>query len=86
MASNTTPSEIHIRHLTVDEALYRLEPFLDSAFRAAHTEVRIIHGKGAGVLRNAVHHLLSSHPLVRDYQTALPNEGDTGVTIANLDT
>jgi DNA mismatch repair protein MutS2 len=86
MAPKTTSTEIYIRHLTVDEALYRLEPFLDKAFRAAHVEVRIIHGKGAGVLRDAVHQLLSGHPLVKAYQTALPNDGDTGVTIANLDT
>ena len=85
MPSSTVPDELHLRRLTADEALYRLEAYLDAAFRAGHARVRIIHGKGTGILREAVSQRLASHPLVKDYRLALPGEGDAGATIAELE-
>ena len=82
--SSPVSLELHLRRLTIDEALYRLEPYLDAAFMAGYPSVRVIHGKGTGAVKRAVHERLASHPLVRNYQLALPGEGDTGVTIVEL--
>lgn len=82
--SSTVSTELHLRRLTVDEALYRLEPYLDAAFMAGYASVRVIHGKGTGAVKRAVHQRLAGHPLVRDYRLAQPGEGDTGVTIVEL--
>ncbi len=84
MPSSTVPDELHLRRLTIDEALYRLDAYLDAAFMAGHPLVRIIHGKGTGALREAVWERLASHPLVRSHRLALHGEGDAGVTIVEL--
>ena len=84
MASRTVPLELHLRRLTVDEALYRLEQYLDAAFMAGHLLVRIVHGKGTGTVRSAVWDLLAEHPLVKSYRLGLPGEGDAGVTAVEL--
>ena len=74
--------EIEIRGQTIDEALPSLEKYLDDAYRAGLGSVRIIHGRGTGVLRKAVRYLLSRHPLVRTVETPRPEEGGEGVTVA----
>ena len=84
MPSPTVPPELHLRRLTVDEALYRLEAYLDAAFMAGHSTVRIVHGKGTGALRDAVGDRLVTHSLVKSYRLALHGEGDAGVTVVEL--
>ncbi len=81
---STVSEELHLRRLTIDEALYRLEPYLDAAFMAGYASVRVIHGKGTGAVRRAVHERLTRHPLVREYRLAPSGDGDTGVTIVEL--
>ena len=76
--------ELRIRRLTVDEALFRLEQYLNDAFMAGLPSVRIVHGKGTGILRQAVHDLLSKHPLVKSFRLGDYGEGDYGVTIVEL--
>ena len=76
--------ELRIRRLTVDEALFRLEQYLNDAFMAGLPSVRIVHGKGTGILRQAVHELLSNHPLVKSFRLGDYGEGDYGVTIVEL--
>lgn len=76
--------ELRIRHLTVDEALFRLNQYLDDAFMAGLPAVRIVHGKGTGTLRQAVHEVLALHPLVKSYHLSDYGEGDYGVTIVEL--
>lgn len=76
--------ELRIRHLTVDEALFRLNQYLDDAFMAGLPAVRIVHGKGPGTLRRAVHEVLAQHPLVKSYHLSDYGEGDYGVTIVEL--
>ena len=76
--------ELHLRHLTVDEALFRLDRYLNDAFMADLPSVRIVHGKGTGTLRQAVHNLLDKHPLVKSYRLGDYGEGDYGVTIVEL--
>ena len=82
--NRTTPVELHIRRLPVDEATYRLDKYLDAAFMSGHKSVRIIHGKGTGTLRKVVWDRLDNHSLVETYRIADSGEGDTGVTIVQL--
>jgi DNA mismatch repair protein MutS2 len=76
--------ELRLRHLTVDEALWRLDQYLYDAFMAGLSSVRIVHGKGTGKLRHAVHDSLAKHPLVKSYRLGDYGEGDYGVTIVEL--
>jgi DNA mismatch repair protein MutS2 len=76
--------ELRLRRLTVDEALWRLDQYLYDAFMAGLSSVRIVHGKGTGKLRHAVHESLAKHPLVKSYRLGDYGEGDYGVTIVEL--
>lgn len=78
------PSRLHLVGLRVDEALSRLEPFLNHASLAGLTEVTIIHGMGTGILLKAVREHLQGHPLVRGFRSGEPQEGGSGVTVAAL--
>ena len=84
--ANTAPpaSEVHLRHLTIDEALPKLDQFLHDAYMAGLYQVRIIHGKGTGTLRSMVQQHLSSHPLVKSHRPGEYGEGGSGVTVAEL--
>ena len=77
--------ELDLRGMTIDEAENALDNFIDGAVMAHLNSVRIIHGKGTGVLRAAVHKRLSSIKRVKNYRLGRYGEGDTGVTIAELD-
>ena len=76
--------ELLLRHLTVDEALWQLDQYLNDAFMAGLPSVRIVHGKGTGKLRRAVHDSLAKHPLVTSYRLGDYGEGDYGITIVEL--
>ncbi|MEO9255245.1 MAG: endonuclease MutS2 [Tepidiformaceae bacterium] len=76
--------ELDLRGQRAEAALENFESYLDNAFRAGLPFVRIIHGKGTGALRAAIREALSGHPLVRRFESAAPNEGGEGVTIALL--
>lgn len=76
--------ELRLRRLTVDEALCRLDQYLNEAFMAGLSSVRVVHGKGTGKLRRAVHDSLAKHPLVKSYRLGDYGEGDYGVTIVEL--
>ncbi len=80
----TLTNELHLRQLTIDEALFKLDRYLNDAFMAGLHQVRIIHGKGTGALRQAVSEQLAHHPLVSSYRPAGYGEGGAGVTIAEL--
>ncbi|MEJ5252381.1 MAG: endonuclease MutS2 [Armatimonadota bacterium] len=77
-------SEIMLRMQRVDEALANLDQYLHDAYTAGLEQVRVIHGKGTGVLRQAVREYLKTHPLVRSYRGASPAEGGDGVTIVTF--
>ena len=85
MPSPTVPDELHLRRLTAEEALYRLEEYLDAAFMAGHIQVRIVHGKGTGKVRDTVWERLAGHPLVKSYELAPYGQGDAGVTIVEME-
>jgi DNA mismatch repair protein MutS2 len=76
--------EMNIIGRTTDEARDLLEKYLDDAFLAGLTSVRIIHGKGTGALRRAVEEVLSAHPLVAEHRPGASSEGGGGATVALL--
>lgn len=76
--------EIHLRRLTIDEALIRLDRYLNDAFLAGLPTVRVIHGKGTGALRQAVREELGNHPLVKSFRPAEFEHGGDGATIVEL--
>ncbi len=83
-AKTAVRSELDVRGLTVDEMLPVLEKYIDDAYLAGMPYVRIIHGKGTGVLRRAVRDFLRDHPLVASYKPGAPNEGGDGVTVVTF--
>jgi DNA mismatch repair protein MutS2 len=76
--------EINVVGLTVDEALPRVDKFLDDAALAERREVRVIHGFGQGRLRKAVAGLLEGHPHVATFRLGESREGGGGATIVEL--
>ncbi len=78
-------SEIHLRRLTVDEALFQLDRYLNDAFMYGLSCISVIHGKGTGTLRQAIGESLKDHPLVKSYRPGGYGEGGAGVTIVDLD-
>jgi DNA mismatch repair protein MutS2 len=78
------PSRINLVGLRVDEALSRLEPFLNHAALAGFNEVTIIHGFGTGILSRAVREHLEGHPLIKSFRAGERSEGGNGVTMASL--
>jgi len=77
-------TEINLIGRTVDEATEELEKYLDRAFLAGLTNVRVIHGHGAGILRRGVREFLKSHPHVATVAEAPQNEGGQGATLVEL--
>jgi DNA mismatch repair protein MutS2 len=80
----TAHREIHLRSMRAEDAALELEKFLDDAVLAGLDQVRIVHGKGGGVLRQITQDYLRRHPHVRSYRDADSFEGGSGVTIAVL--
>ena len=78
------PGELHLIGRTTDEARDLLEKYLDDAFLAGLTTVRIIHGKGTGALRRAVEDVLGGHPLIAEHRPGAASEGGGGATVATL--
>jgi len=82
---DTTPSdEIHLRRLTTDEAITKLENYLHDAYVSGLKQVKIIHGKGTGTLRLMVIRELGRNSLVRSFRPGVHGEGSQGVTVVEL--
>ncbi len=82
--SMSVSSEINLIGKTTDEALALLDKYLDDAYIAHLSSVRIVHGKGTGALRKAVHGLLKRTKTIAEYHLGEFGEGDAGVTIATF--
>ena len=80
----TISTEINLIGLMTDEAISRLDKYLDDAYIAHLPSVRIVHGKGTGALRNAVHTHLKRLSYIKEYHLGEFGEGDAGVTIATF--
>jgi len=76
--------ELDLRGLTSEEGLHRLDLYLDDAYLAGLPWVRVIHGRGSGVLRRVVRDAVRDHSLVTSYHPGAENEGGDGVTIVRL--
>jgi DNA mismatch repair protein MutS2 len=77
-------TELNVIGNTVDEAIARLEKFLDESTVTDIRELRIVHGHGTGQLRRAIATFLKDHPLVARFDTAPQNQGGGGATIVEL--
>ncbi len=76
--------ELDLRGERVDEALKRLETYVDAAYMSGLPFARIIHGKGTGALKKAVRERVEHHPLISKVTDATPKEGGGGVTIIHM--
>lgn len=77
--------ELHLRQMRAEDAVEELERFLDDAVLAGLHSVRIVHGKGEGILRKVTQERLRAHPHVKRFRDADPEEGGQGVTIAEFE-
>ena len=78
------PSEIDLRGMDSVEAVCVLERYLDEAMRSNVRTVRIIHGKGTGVLRASVQQSLRKNKFIKGFRLGVYGEGEDGVTIAEF--
>ncbi|MGA2478925.1 MAG: endonuclease MutS2 [Spirochaetia bacterium] len=76
--------ELHLRGLRLEEAMRRLEKQIDNALISGLREFSVVHGKGEGVLRTAIHEYLRTLPVVADFRFSAPEEGGFGKTIVTL--
>jgi DNA mismatch repair protein MutS2 len=84
LRSAPTKSEIDLRGMMTDEAASVMERYLDSAYLAKLNTVTVIHGKGTGALRAAVHQALKRNKHVKSFRLGRYGEGETGVTIVEF--
>ena len=81
---SSVSTELNLLGMTTDDAVYAVDKYLDEA-RVAHLKsVRIVHGKGTGALRNAVHAYLRKQQWIKSFRLGDFGEGDAGVTIVTL--
>lgn len=84
MKMAATPMEVDLRGMDSIEAISVLERYLDEAMRSGHKQVRIVHGKGTGVLRAAVQQSLRRNKFIKKFRLGVYGEGEDGVTIAEF--
>lgn len=83
-SSDEVPDEINVIGNTAEEALERVDEFLDHAYTAGRSRLRVIHGFGKGILRRNLHEMFASHPHVEKFYLAPQGEGGGGATIVEL--
>ncbi len=84
MKMSALASEIDLRGMDTIEAICVLDRYMDEAMRSNLTQVRIIHGKGTGAVRAAVHQALKKNKFVKSFRLGVYGEGEDGVTIAEF--
>ena len=82
--SSTISTEVNLIGMTVDEALPVMEKYLDDAYLAHLPSVRVVHGRGTGALKNAVHKRLRQLKYVKEFRLGQFGEGDSGVTVVTF--
>ncbi|MBO5099066.1 MAG: Smr/MutS family protein, partial [Clostridia bacterium] len=80
----TLAPELDLRGLYADEAIEKTKKFIDDAAMSSLKTVTIVHGKGTGALRAAIHDYLKTHPYVESFRLGNYGEGDHGVTVVEL--
>ncbi|MBQ7132215.1 MAG: endonuclease MutS2 [Oscillospiraceae bacterium] len=83
-ATRKVSTELDIRGQASDEGVYMLDAFIDDCVVSGLSTVTVIHGKGTGILRKAVHERLRRHKNVKSYRLGKYGEGEDGVTIVEL--
>ncbi|NLN81436.1 MAG: endonuclease MutS2 [Clostridiales bacterium] len=83
-AVRSVKTELDLRGMLTDEGILELDRFIDQALMSGIGQITVIHGKGTGAMRAAVHKHLKSHPSVRGFRLGVYGEGETGVTIVEL--
>ena len=83
-AARNVSGEVDLRGMASDEALMELDKYIDNAILSHLESIRIIHGKGTGVLRKAVQSYLRSHKSIKTFRLGVFGEGEDGVTIAEF--
>lgn len=78
------PNELDLRGLMSEEAIRETERYIDAALLSNWSEIRLVHGKGTGALRKAVHQYLSKLKTIKSYRIGRWGEGDSGVTVVEL--
>ena len=84
MNNKHAATEINLLGMTVEEAIFVIDKFLDDASLQHINLVRIVHGKGTGALKNGIHKFLKTHPHVKSFRLGTFGEGETGVTIVEI--
>lgn len=82
--TRTAKTEINVIGLNVEEAIFVVDKFLDDSSLAKLPQVRIVHGKGTGKLRNGIHQFLKKNPHVKSFRLGTFGEGEMGVTVVEL--
>ena len=77
-------NEINVIGLNVEEAIYIIDKYLDDCSLSSLNNVRIVHGKGTGKLREGIHAFLKKHPHVKSFRLGTFGEGEMGVTVVEL--
>ena len=82
--SRNVKPEINVIGMTVEDATFVIDKFLDDCSLARLETVRIVHGKGTGKLKNGIHQFLKTNPHVKSFRLGTFGEGEMGVTVVNL--
>src|SRR5690625_1685221 len=80
-SSQTVKTELDLRGERYEDAILRLEKYIDNALVQGYPRVTIIHGKGTGALRKGVEKFIATHPQIKSHRLGEQNEGGSGVTI-----
>lgn len=83
-SSSGVSTEIDVRGERVEEAVNRVDQYIDQALLANYPKVTVIHGMGTGAVRNGVHQYLKKHSQVKTYEDAPANQGGSGATIVTF--
>lgn len=76
--------ELDIRGLSSDEGVLEVDRFIDNSMMSGISLITIIHGKGTGALRSAIHEFLRTHPSVESFRLGVYGEGESGVTVVEI--
>ncbi len=77
-------NEFSVHGMRAQQAVDAVCDYIEQAVLAGHHRVRIVHGKGQGILRSAIQQALKGHPLVTHFSDSEPREGGEGVTVVDL--